>query len=168
MSLWRNIIIIFFLGNASASIEWCRPRSRSPHDWTCRDAESSFPTCCPPGSICLKDVCSPTPSGSSDPPETTPSDWYAPCFYPNGDIEPKDMPCSSEGGACCPGRWQCLSNGLCYNDYKYERHTCTDQAWGPSCPQVCETEPGKHVYLTQPATRANKKKGALWMYLRTF
>lgn len=54
MSLWTNIIVIILLGNASASIEWCRPRSRSPHDWTCRDAESSFPTCCPPGSICRR------------------------------------------------------------------------------------------------------------------
>ena len=147
MPLWINIVVIILLGNASASTEWCRRQFQSPHNWTCLAAESSFPTCCPPGSICLKNICSPTPSGSSDLPEMTPSDWYAPCFYPNGDIEPKDMPCSSQGGACCPGRWQCLSNGLCYNEFRYERHTCTDHAWGPSCPQVCETDLGKHVYL---------------------
>ena len=102
MSLYRIIVVIVLLGNASASIEWCCPRSRSTHNWTCLNAERSFPTCCPPGSICRNDVCSPIPSGSSDPPETTPSDWCVPFFYPNGDIEPKDMPCSSQGGACCP------------------------------------------------------------------
>jgi hypothetical protein len=82
----------------------------------------------------------------------TSTDWYAPCFYPNGDLEPKDMPCSSQGGACCPGRWQCLSNGLCYNEFRYERRTCTDQTWGASCPQVCDMQNGEHFFL--PAVQA--------------
>jgi len=151
-SRWKTTIVIMLLGDAWAStdtIEWCRPQSRSPHDWTCLDTDSVLPTCCPPGSVCLAStgICEPTPSVSSDPPESTSNDWYAPCFYPNGDIEPKDMPCSSQGGACYPGRWECLSNGLCYNDHIYERHTCTDQAWGPSCPQVCEIQHGEHAFL---------------------
>jgi hypothetical protein len=151
-SRWKTTIVFMLLSNASASThstEWCRPQSRSPRDWTCLDADSVLPTCCPPGSVCLAatGICEPTLSVSSDPAESTSNDWYAPCFYPNGDIEPKDMPCSSLGGACCPGRWECLSNGLCYNDHTYERHTCTDQAWGPSCPQACEMQHGEHASL---------------------
>jgi hypothetical protein len=149
-SLWMTAIVVLLLVNAPAftdGTEWCRPESRSPHDWTCLDADSSFPTCCPPGSVCRSAVCVPIPSVSSDLAEPTSTDWYAPCFYPNGDLEPKDMPCSSQGGACCPGRWQCLSNGLCYNEFRYERHTCTDQAWGPSCPQVCDMQNSEHFFL---------------------
>nr|OQO28060.1 hypothetical protein B0A51_08219 [Rachicladosporium sp. CCFEE 5018] len=61
------------------------------------------------------------------------------CYYPNGDLSTIDYPCSSEGGACCPLNWQCLSNGLCYleNENYFERHTCTDQFWGSSCPDFC-------------------------------
>lgn len=153
--LYMNISVILLIGNALASTERCRRQPQSPPDWICLDATSIFPTCCPPASVCLSSICEPTQSTSSDSTEPTSSDWYAPCFYPSGDLEPKDMPCSSQGGACCPGRWECLSNGLCYNDYHYERHTCTDQAWGPSCPQICEMQYGEHVVLLKHSTGAN-------------
>jgi len=62
------------------------------------------------------------------------------CYYPNGDTSPNDSPCSTEGGACCPLNWECLSNGLCYleqEDY-YERHSCTDKNWDDeNCPNLC-------------------------------
>lgn len=71
---------------------------------------------------------------------------FAPCFYPNGDLEPNDMPCSDEGGACCPPRWVCQKNGLCYlpnegnsPNNTIERHTCTDESWGDLCPIWCRT-----------------------------
>lgn len=66
---------------------------------------------------------------------------YAPCYYPNGAFEPNDMPCSDAGGGCCPPRWICLRNGVCYlpTDGSFERHTCTDNAWGSECPSWCIT-----------------------------
>ncbi|KAK4548369.1 hypothetical protein LTR36_010240 [Oleoguttula mirabilis] len=62
------------------------------------------------------------------------------CYYPNGDLSISDDACSSNGGACCPEQWECLSNGLCYNgkDDFYGRYTCTDETWqSGSCPQIC-------------------------------
>jgi len=62
------------------------------------------------------------------------------CYYPNGDLAQGDGACSSNGGACCPYQWECLSNGLCYleNAGFYGRYTCTDQTWQSSgCPQIC-------------------------------
>jgi len=61
------------------------------------------------------------------------------CYYPNGKPSPNDSPCSSNGGACCPVDWQCLDNGLCFLEQfsYYERHSCTDKAWGSSCPDMC-------------------------------
>ncbi|KAF2206084.1 hypothetical protein GQ43DRAFT_360937 [Delitschia confertaspora ATCC 74209] len=59
--------------------------------------------------------------------------------YPNGNLSPShnDMPCSTqEGAACCPDKWQCLDNGLCYYppDNLYGRYGCTDQSWkSPYC-----------------------------------
>ncbi|KAK6429998.1 hypothetical protein LTR95_013852 [Oleoguttula sp. CCFEE 5521] len=74
------------------------------------------------------------------------------CYYPNGDLSTIDYPCSGDGGACCPLNWQCLSNGLCYlEDENYiERHTCTDQNWGSTCPDFCTyngTAPGNEAIL---------------------
>nr|OQO23542.1 hypothetical protein B0A51_10930 [Rachicladosporium sp. CCFEE 5018] len=74
------------------------------------------------------------------------------CYYPNGDLSTIDYPCSSDGGACCPLNWQCLSNGLCYleNENYFERHTCTDRNWGSSCPEFCTyngTAPGNEAIL---------------------
>ncbi|CAK1363249.1 unnamed protein product [Cercospora beticola] len=61
------------------------------------------------------------------------------CYYPNGDVARTDASCSSDGGACCPLNWECLSNGLCYleNADYYGRYTCTDRSWGGDCPQYC-------------------------------
>ncbi|OQO02662.1 hypothetical protein B0A48_12191 [Cryoendolithus antarcticus] len=74
------------------------------------------------------------------------------CYYPNGDLSTIDYPCSSDGGACCPLNWRCLSNGLCYleNENYFERHTCTDKNWGSSCPDFCTyngTAPGNEAIL---------------------
>ncbi|KAF2217555.1 hypothetical protein CERZMDRAFT_80282 [Cercospora zeae-maydis SCOH1-5] len=61
------------------------------------------------------------------------------CYYPNGDVARTDASCFSDGGACCPLGWECLSNGLCYleNEDYYGRYTCTDRSWGGDCPQYC-------------------------------
>lgn len=62
------------------------------------------------------------------------------CYYPDGGVSSTDAACSSNGGACCPLHWECMSNGLCYYpqaDY-YGRYTCTDETWqSSSCPQLC-------------------------------
>ncbi|KAI7170334.1 hypothetical protein KC352_g25079 [Hortaea werneckii] len=62
------------------------------------------------------------------------------CYYPNGDLAEGMAACSTDGGACCPFQWECLSNGLCYlgNADYYGRYTCTDQSWSNStCPGLC-------------------------------
>ncbi|KAF2714035.1 hypothetical protein K504DRAFT_498820 [Pleomassaria siparia CBS 279.74] len=55
------------------------------------------------------------------------------CYYPNGSKAPdSEKACSSaEGSACCPDKWQCLDNGLCYYPPSniYGRYSCTDQSW---------------------------------------
>lgn len=75
------------------------------------------------------------------------------CYYPNGDLsksDPPDIPCNDDDGApCCPDKWECQSNGLCYyqpDDY-YGRYTCTDQSWeSDGCPRIC-TYGTLNVYL---------------------
>ena len=63
------------------------------------------------------------------------------CYYPDGSLSTEgDAACTSEGGACCPLHWECMSNGLCYleSENYYGRYTCTDQTWqSPDCPQLC-------------------------------
>jgi len=65
--------------------------------------------------------------------------WHALCYFPNGDISPDDTPCSTDGSACCPKDWECLSNGMCWSgDRHHERHSCTDQIWMDArCPMMC-------------------------------
>lgn len=59
------------------------------------------------------------------------------CYYPNGNEAP-EKPCSSaQGSACCPDKWACLDNGLCYYepDNLYGRYSCTDKSWkAEGCP----------------------------------
>ncbi|TKA31432.1 hypothetical protein B0A50_02279 [Salinomyces thailandicus] len=75
------------------------------------------------------------------------------CYYPNGDLADGMAACSSDGGACCPYQWACLSNGLCYleNADYYGRYTCTDQGWSNStCPDLCtqgDTASGNEAIL---------------------
>ncbi|GME45757.1 hypothetical protein GTA08_BOTSDO09380 [Neofusicoccum parvum] len=64
------------------------------------------------------------------------------CYYPDGSVSDKDLPCSSSNGgaACCPQGWACMANGFCYLDYKdyISRYTCTDQSWtSGGCPNYC-------------------------------
>ncbi|KAF2638320.1 hypothetical protein P280DRAFT_81296 [Massarina eburnea CBS 473.64] len=58
------------------------------------------------------------------------------CYYPNG-AKAEEKPCSSAAGsACCPDKWQCLDNGLCYYppDKLHGRYSCTDKDWkSPGC-----------------------------------
>jgi hypothetical protein len=59
--------------------------------------------------------------------------------YPNGKEAPKsEKPCSSgPGSACCPDKWQCLDNGLCYypGEDLHGRYSCSDKSWkSPGCP----------------------------------
>lgn len=66
------------------------------------------------------------------------------CYYPNGKAAEggsKDIPCENGSNVCCPQGWVCSSNWLCYNPTEdwWGRYTCTDQAWGLSCPNVCKT-----------------------------
>ncbi|PVH97653.1 hypothetical protein DM02DRAFT_482166, partial [Periconia macrospinosa] len=58
--------------------------------------------------------------------------------YPNGQKAPDtEKPCSSaQGSACCPDKWECLDNGLCYYpaDKLWGRYSCTDKSWNsPGC-----------------------------------
>ncbi len=63
------------------------------------------------------------------------------CFYPDGSqvVAETVHQCSSNGGACCPENWDCLSNGLCSNKAAnfLGRYSCTDDSWGSSCPDFC-------------------------------
>ncbi|KAF2017575.1 hypothetical protein BU24DRAFT_332794, partial [Aaosphaeria arxii CBS 175.79] len=59
--------------------------------------------------------------------------------YPNGkEADAAEKPCSKEeGSACCPDKWQCLDNGMCYYpaDKIYGRYSCTDKDWNSDgCP----------------------------------
>ncbi|KAF2735718.1 hypothetical protein EJ04DRAFT_542841 [Polyplosphaeria fusca] len=61
----------------------------------------------------------------------------AKCYYPNGE-EAQEKPCSNaDGAACCPDKWECLDNGLCYYDANkiWGTYSCTDQSWNSTgCP----------------------------------
>jgi hypothetical protein len=83
-------------------------------------------------------------AGDSKPSPSPPST----CHWPNGNISSTSYPCNEDGSAtaCCPVRWQCLSNnagsphGLCFlpGQNLYERHACTDQNWeDPACGILC-------------------------------
>ncbi|KAF2471071.1 uncharacterized protein BDR25DRAFT_199940, partial [Lindgomyces ingoldianus] len=59
--------------------------------------------------------------------------------YPSGNTaDTSERPCSTkEGAACCPDKWECQDNGLCYNPAAkiYGRYSCTDKSWkSPFCP----------------------------------
>ncbi|KAM0797110.1 hypothetical protein BDR22DRAFT_491994 [Usnea florida] len=76
------------------------------------------------------------------------------CFYPNGSPSLEDdIPCGAGSAVgCCPLNWACLANGLCYlqNEDYYGRYTCTDQSWGPGCPNICtynDTAKGNEAVL---------------------
>lgn len=76
------------------------------------------------------------------------------CFYPNGNPSLEDdIPCGvGSAVGCCPLNWACLANGLCYlqNENYYGRYTCTDQSWGPGCPNICtynDTAKGNEAVL---------------------
>lgn len=60
------------------------------------------------------------------------------CYYPNGAEAKGEKPCASgDGSACCPDKWACLDNGLCYYepDNLYGRYSCTDKDWkAEGCP----------------------------------
>ena len=175
-SVWNKVLIVVLLGNPwtfALTTAFCEDQSDAPSDWNCASFhidQEKVSLCCPPGTTCDQGYCELTSTStslvSSSQTGTMSSDWYPPCFYPNGDIEPNDMPCSSQGGACCPGRWACLSNGLCYNAGRYERHTCTDQSWGSSCPQICNGQHGEHTLLVEHLACFNRQKVAVRMNLR--
>ncbi|PYI02536.1 hypothetical protein BO78DRAFT_324990 [Aspergillus sclerotiicarbonarius CBS 121057] len=65
------------------------------------------------------------------------------CYFPNGDIATKNVPCSSETySACCGTSDICLSNNLCMDTgeqpYVLSRGGCTDPNWeSDNCPSVC-------------------------------
>ena len=65
----------------------------------------------------------------------------AKCFYPDGSPSlEQDIPCGDgDAVACCPDKWSCQPNGLCYYDQEnyYGRYTCTDNSWGLGCPEIC-------------------------------
>jgi len=58
--------------------------------------------------------------------------------YPNGAEAPGEKPCAGgDGSACCPDKWACLDNGLCYYEPSnlYGRYSCTDKDWkAEGCP----------------------------------
>ena len=69
------------------------------------------------------------------------------CYYPNGELSPNDTPCYNNRAVsvCCGQGYACLDNGICKvvidtnvaNDIQYLRGSCTDQLFGPGCPQFC-------------------------------
>jgi hypothetical protein len=57
--------------------------------------------------------------------------------YPNGAEAPGEKPCAGDGSACCPDKWACLDNGLCYYEPSnlYGRYSCADKDWkSEGCP----------------------------------
>lgn len=64
------------------------------------------------------------------------------CYFPTGDLARRDTSCYTDGGAshCCGPNAMCLTNGLCLAvaaPFSLSRGSCTDKAWGPSCPSIC-------------------------------
>ncbi|KAI4104119.1 MAG: hypothetical protein LQ339_003972 [Xanthoria mediterranea] len=62
------------------------------------------------------------------------------CYYPNGSIAQRDYACvlSANVSFCCGLGTVCLDNGVCgTGNGKRIRGSCTDQSWGPGCPQWC-------------------------------
>lgn len=75
-------------------------------------------------------------------PQVSADDLHDTCYWPNGDVSPKDSVCASAGrpSACCPVGWQRLTNNLCYNELAkiYERTSCTDRTWEDmTCLDMC-------------------------------
>lgn len=76
----------------------------------------------------------------------------AACYYPNGDLNPDDVPCnpSTDFSACCGRGWTCLSNGVCMLGQDSSvgsisrvgstyRTSCTDRTWNSTeCPTFCK------------------------------
>lgn len=79
----------------------------------------------------------------------------AACYYPNGDLNPDDVPCNSSADAsvCCGRGWTCLSNGVCMLGQDSSvgsisrigstyRTSCTDRSWNSTaCPDFCRASP---------------------------
>lgn len=67
------------------------------------------------------------------------------CYYPDKRMA-NDWPCNGNDsgmpGPCCARGDMCLSNHLCQNPStrKIIRGSCTDQNWGPGCPNFCKNE----------------------------
>jgi hypothetical protein len=73
------------------------------------------------------------------------------CYFPDGEtIAIQDTPCySGEPSFCCGQGFACMSNSLCkLTDYvvdagsgqsTFVRGSCSDKAWGSSCPNFCVT-----------------------------
>lgn len=75
----------------------------------------------------------------------------AACYYPNGDLNPDDVPCnaSADASVCCGRGWTCLSNGVCMLGQDSSvgsisrigstyRTSCTDRSWNSTaCPNFC-------------------------------
>ena len=64
-----------------------------------------------------------------------------PCYFPNGNLAPRYVPCSPNGdGDCCAEEDFCTSLGYCISNAKgyHYRGACTDVTWfNPSCPDYC-------------------------------
>lgn len=115
--LLKNILFLLLLGNVQAAI------TDSPAPFDAPEAYTAV-------SMLYTVVTSIQKASAS----------LAPCYYPNGEIETRDMPCSDNGGACCREGWDCLSSGLCCApgmSEDFQRQTCTDKRWGSSCPDMC-------------------------------
>ncbi|KAF2177716.1 hypothetical protein K469DRAFT_355060 [Zopfia rhizophila CBS 207.26] len=81
------------------------------------------------------------------------------CYYPTGNEAP-EKPCSTkEGAACCPHKWQCLDNGLCYYkpDGFYGRYSCTDKSWkSPHCPSnLCTYNMGPEAFGAEAVSQCS-------------
>ena len=71
------------------------------------------------------------------------------CYYPNGDVSPQDVPCTSNSNStCCGIGYACLTNQICMDtsltpassgSTKYVRGSCTDKSFSSSaCPLFCD------------------------------
>ncbi|KAL4924694.1 uncharacterized protein BDV17DRAFT_207180 [Aspergillus undulatus] len=68
-----------------------------------------------------------------------------PCYFPEGNLAPNNVPCSGERyTSCCGYQDICLSNGLCLatevQPYVISRGACTNQNWDSGCPEYCRED----------------------------
>lgn len=92
------------------------------------------------------------------------------CYYPNGDVSPQDVPCTSDGNStCCGVGYACLSNKICMTtnltppssgSTTYVRGSCTDSTFTSSaCPLFCVDPEYDDVAGGEGIEKCNNRQG---------